>query len=139
MSVNLQQEAVTANIVPEAKRLSFLPELFGAHLMRGEHLVYMWMDRLCEAYNGGYWEYVKLSNGGGYMSPRREGRMHIFVDGNQFDREMSTDAAGIVATMFALCQLANERQDEAIINRYYALRMFALDHPEAHLIFRAID
>jgi hypothetical protein len=126
-------------IVPEAQRLDFLATLFGRHFMRGEQLVYRWMDELCEAYSGGYWEYVKLSNGGGYMAPRREGTMRLFVDGNHFEGDMSPDAAGIVASMFALCQMANEKQDETITDHYYALRAFASGHSEASLIFQALD
>jgi hypothetical protein len=139
MTVNLEQELPTSSVVPESGRLAFLPMLFGRHFMRGEALVYRWMDSLCEAYSGGYWEYLKLSNGSGYMAPKRDDKMKICVDSNYFEAEMSADAAGVVASMFALCQLANLTQDDGIIERYHALRAYAVQHAEAHLIMRAID
>lgn len=139
MTVNLEQASPTSSVVPVSERLAFLPMLFGKHYMRGESLVYRWMDTLCEAYNGGYWDYLKLSNGSGYLAPKRDDKMNIWVASNHFDGEMSADAAGVVASMFALGELANTTQEDEIIERYYALRAYALSHTEARLIMSAID
>ena len=133
-----------ANLVAEGDRLSFLPTYFGRHLMiRGEALVFGWLNRLSENYNGGYWHFYSLTNGGFYLALASDKPMRISVEGNGFDGEMSADAAGIVATLFALGQLAGEVQStdsgDVLIDRYYLLRDFALDHAEARLIFKAID
>jgi hypothetical protein len=37
------------------------------------------------------------------MAPKPDKRLRVEVDGNGFSGEMSADAAGIVATLFALC------------------------------------
>lgn len=61
-----------ANLVAENNRLSFLPTFFGQHLMiRGEALVFGWLDRLSEDYNGGYWHFYTLTNGGFYLARRK--------------------------------------------------------------------
>jgi hypothetical protein len=52
---------------------------------------------------------------------------------------MSADAAGIVVTLFALCQLSAETEQDGIVELYHALRDFAAEHAEAGLIFSAID
>ena len=56
---------------------------------------------------------------------------------------MTADAAGIVATLFALGQLAAESENteaaNALIDRYHFLREFVGGHAEARAIFRAID
>lgn len=136
---------VAANLVAEGDRLSFLPAFFGPRLMlRGEALVYGWLDTLSEDYNGGFWNYYTLTNGGFYMAPATDKRLRLEVDGNGFDREMSADAAGIVATLFALGQLAAELQGsdvgDTLIDRYHFLRDFAAKaHAEAGLILAAID
>ena len=56
---------------------------------------------------------------------------------------LSADAAGIVATLFALGQLAAEIAGTdaagALIDRYHFMRGFAAGHPEAAAIYRAID
>lgn len=142
--MNTQDLPVTASLVPEAQRLDFLPTYFGPRLtMRGEALVYAWLRRLCERYNGAYWHYYTLSDGGFYMAPDLAERLVIEVDGNDFRGELSADAAGIVATLFALCQLAAEAAGtdaaDNLIDRYHCLRAFAAGHPEAAAIFRAID
>jgi hypothetical protein len=70
-----------------------------------------------------------------YMAPDLADRLEIEVDGNGFRGELSADAAGIVATLFALGQLAAEAADtdagDALIDRYHFLRGFAASHAEA--------
>ena len=144
MNDTQEQQPVTASLVADNQRLTFLPSYFGSRLMiRGEALVYAWLRRLSEDYNGGYWHYYTLTNGGFYMAPKMDERLRIEVDGNGFSGEMSADAAGIVATLFALGQLAAEYQDtdaaDALIDRYHFLREFIDGHAEAGPIFRAID
>jgi hypothetical protein len=130
-----------ATRVPEGERLAFLPMIFGArNMLRGEDLVYGWMSHLCSSYEGGYWEFFTVP-GSGFMAPLGEPdkKFHLSWAGNGFTGEASAEAAGIIATLYALNQLANETGDDALIERYYALRDFARGHAEAELIFAAID
>lgn len=105
--------------------------------------MYGWLSRLSEDYNGGFWNYYTLTNGGFYMAPATDKALRLVVAGNWFEGELSADAAGIVATLFALGQIAAEIQGtaeaDALIDRYHFLRDFAAEHVEAGLIFRAID
>jgi len=130
---------ITAERVPEEKRLDFLPSLFGRHYMRGEMLVYSYMEKLCNAYNGGYWEFYQLNNGGGFLVPSMTGPLQICWPDNCFEAEMSTEAAGITASLFALNRIANESGEDARIEQYYTLLDFALEHPEGSRIRAAID
>jgi hypothetical protein len=132
--------SVTASLVASNNRLSFLPSFFGPRLMlRGENLVYTWLERLSRNYNGGYWHFYTLSNGGFYMAPAYDKPLRVSVEGNWFEGELSADAAGIVATLYALCQLAEETGNDRIIDLYHLLREYLDDHPEGGLIFSAID
>jgi hypothetical protein len=135
---------VAANLVAESARLSFLPSFFGLRLMlRGEALVFSWLDQLSTDYTGGYWNFYTLTNGGFYLAPATSERMRLAVDGNGFDGRMSADAAGVVATLFALGQIVGEIQDsearDNLIDHYHYLRDYAKEHAEANLIFQAID
>ena len=140
-----EQTPVTASLVSDDARLDFLPFYFGPRLMmRAEALVYGWMGRLSKDYTGAYWHYYTLSNGGFYLAPAYDGQMRVEVAGNWFEGELSADAAGIVATLFALSQIAAEAQAkgldaDALIDRYHFLRDFAAEHAEGPAIFRAID
>lgn len=131
--------AITATILPEKSRMGFLPAFFGPDLMMcGEPLVYHWMSSLASSYNGGFWNYYTLSNGGFYMAPELDREYQVVV-ANGFIGDLSADAAGIVATLYALCELANRTQADRITELYHLLRDFALDHPESGSIFAAID
>eukprot|EP01036_Dinobryon_divergens_P039708 gene39708-52392_t len=78
-------QPVTASLVASNRRLTFLPTYFGPRLMmRGESLVYAWLRRLSEDYNGGFWNYYELSNGGFYLAPELTGRLCLEVDGNGY-------------------------------------------------------
>jgi hypothetical protein len=149
-SETTQTTTTTATPVPDAQRMSFLPNLFGTrYMMRGEALVYAWMGRLCKQYAGGYWlfyavptidaEGASTNAGSGYMAPKTDERMRLMVDGNGLDGDMSADAAGVVATLFALCQIANATEDDTLTQRHHDLRDYAAEHPEAALIYRVID
>ena len=83
--MNTQDQPVTASLVAEAQRLDFLPTYFGPRLMmRGEALVYAWLRRLCERYNGAYWHYYTLSDGGFYLAPDLAERLvHLFAELNR--------------------------------------------------------
>jgi hypothetical protein len=113
-------------------------------MLRAENLVYEWMYRLSPNYNGGYWHFYTLSNGGFYLAPLLYGEMLLIVPGNVFSDTVSPDAAGIVATLFTLCQIIGEAHQKGmdvapLLERYHALRDFAAEHAEAAAIYRAID
>ncbi len=136
---------ITASLVPEddgkGGRLWFLPKYFGKNLyIRGEGLIYTWMQRLCREYKGGYWNFYELSNGGFYMAPADDPRFQLECHlGNGFSREVSADTAGIVVTLFVLGQILEETLDGRIRKHYDALRDFAAQHIERAIIFKAID
>jgi hypothetical protein len=71
--MNTQEEIViAAALVPDEERMEFLPSVFGRLMMEGESRVYTWAEELSLAYQGGYWEFYRLSNGGFYMAPAGE-------------------------------------------------------------------
>lgn len=130
---------IVATQVPEHRRLSFLPRYLGKHMLLGEVLVYSSLESLCDDYNGGYWEYYDLSNGGFYMAPAIEGKLRLIGKGNFFEGDVSADAAGIIATLMALNQLCWDSRSDRHIRLFYLLRGFALEHAESGLILGAID
>lgn len=128
-----------ARLVPDGERMSFLPKAFGNRLMlRGEISAYNWLDRLAQDYKGGYWHYYEIPNSF-YMAPAGYDKLRIVWSMNWCDRNMSADAAGIVATLYALNELCCQYQSDDLIEKYHALRDFAGEHPEASAIFAAIN
>lgn len=139
MNQAAETRSIVATLVPEERRMEILPRYFGRYMILGENTVYTAMESLCDTYHGGSWDYVELSNGAFYMAPRTEGPLPISCDGNGYTGEMSRDAAGIVATLFALNAMAWSTEDETFTRLYYALLDFVAPHPEAREIFAAID
>ena len=136
---NTPPTPIVARRVAEHQRLQTLPEHFGRRMMQVEALVYQYMRELSRTYRGGYWHFYDLSNGGFYMAPSDDAQVLIHVEGNDYEGSLSADAAGIVVSLFALCQLSAQYQSRTFADHYHWLRDFALDHAECRAIFAAID
>ena len=135
-----EQMIVVATKVPEEKRLDFLPRHFGRLMLTIEQAVYSQLRSLSADYQGGYWDYFDLSNGGCYMAPSTPKGYRILVAGNGFSGAFDADCAGIVATLFALSHSSMRFPNvERLSERFYQLRDFACAHPDGNLIMAAID
>ncbi|CTB16901.1 putative antirestriction protein [Shigella sonnei] len=91
---------VTLN-VEECDRLSFLPYLFGQDFLYAEASVYALAKQMMPEYEGGFWHFIRLPDGGGYMMPDGD-RFHMVNGANWFDRTVSADAAGIILTSLVI-------------------------------------
>ena len=132
------QQLIDSHQVPDEARLETLPRHFGRHMLTVESAVYSFMRRLAQDYSGGYWHFYELSNGGFYMAPECE-PIILRVAGNGYAGCMSAQGAGITACLFAFSHLSFRIPEALIIDHYYQLRDFALEHPEAGAILAAID
>lgn len=111
--------------------------IFGRDCIMIECATYGWMGYIAPGYTGGQWQGYTLSNGGFFMCPVVEDAVAISVESNGYEGVLSSEAAGIVASLFALCTVA--QKSERVAEHFHLLREYALDHPEASEIFRAID
>lgn len=148
---------IEASLVPESERLAFLPFYLGSGCVYFETLVYNWMRKLSPKlqpelrshrldfiemhYRGGEWDFYRLSNDGIFLAPTDRETYRITVTGNYFDDELSGNAAGIVATLFALNQMThtNHPLTQKCFDLYWLLRDYADQIPECNLIRAAID
>jgi hypothetical protein len=104
-------------------RLSFLPDLFGNDFLAGEMQVYALAVKHITDYCGGFWHFIRIPEGGGYMMPDGD-RFHLTNPDNWFDRSVSADAAGVIITALAINRriwLHHERGDAAL-TRHLMLR-----------------
>jgi Antirestriction protein len=138
-SIDTISQNIAAREIPNDERLQILPRHFGRHMLTVEYAVYSFMRKLANQYTGGYWRYIELSNQGFYMAPEHDTTFNICVDSNGFEGQMSADAAGITACLFALSHLSFQIQHESIATHFHQLRDFALEHAEASVILAAID
>lgn len=130
---------ITATLVPDNRRLDFLPRHFGERAMlRVENAVYDWMGNLCPSYHGGFWNYMELSNGGAFMFPDGVDQFEMKVEGNGFDDKVGAEVAGIIATAFALNGMLWRGYD-SLTEKYEQLLEFISEHPKSATIRRALD
>ena len=139
---NNHAHTILGTVVPEDQRLNFLPRHFGTHMMLVERQVYHHFANLCPQYQGGYWHFYELSNGGCYLAPDRD-RCTLSHAGNSVDATVSGDAAGIIATLYTFSHLAfhfeHDPYSERLSTHFHLLRAYASQHAEGGLIYRVID
>ncbi|HOE42963.1 MAG TPA: antirestriction protein [Rhodoferax sp.] len=122
-------------------RVAFTAKLFGGHFpTKLEPKIYGMADMLAPAYNGGYWHFYGLSNGGFYMAPATDTVFVVSCE-NGFDGKLSADALGITACLYAYSNLSfgEGAFPQTCAQHYQLLREFSMEHAEARAILRATD
>ena len=132
---------INRELVPEGQRLSITEKLFGIHFpLKLEPVIYGITDRMAEDYDGGYWDFYTLSNGGFYMAPADDQVFRVACD-NMFEGDLSADALGITACLYAYSHLSfsEGRFARVCACHYYRLREYMFEHPEVRAILGATD
>ncbi len=134
-------KSITNAIVPESQRMNVVDKLFGIqYVLVLEPAVFRFAETLAPAYAGAYWTFHTTSLGGFYMSPRSDAIFAISCD-NGYEGNLSADALGMVACMYAFSHLSfgNGAFAETCAEQFHMLREYVFQHPEAKAILRAID
>lgn len=136
------ESAIAITRVPDEQRLDFWFNHFGS--VKGwatfEIVTFTTMGQFCEAYNGGYWEYCTLSNGGAFIYPDiSEEELTLFNMHNGNEATVSQEAAGIAVCLILYSIWSFQTESEVMCDRFYQLRDYALQHPESAAIFHLID
>ena len=132
---------VTRELVTEDQRLAVVERLFGmAFPLQLEPVVYGITDRMADGYDGGYWDFYTLSNGGFYMAPSEDKVFHVKCQ-NMYEGDLSADALGITACLYAYSNLSFSLSDlaEDYARHYHLLREYMMEHPEVREILGATD
>lgn len=109
-------------------------------MLVGERTVYQFMSWLApEDYAGGMWRFHEQGREPLFMSPETNKRFRISCETNGYRDEVSAEAAGIIATLFALSHLLFRPESDLLADAYLRLYAFAGGHAEAGEIFKAID
>ena len=133
---------ITCRKVSNKQRTEYTADLFGIRFpLNVEPSVYSMAGHIASEYNGAYWEFYRLSNGGFYMAPISDKHYQVSCD-NGYEGSLSADALGITATLYAYSHLSfnsNAAFAEICANHYHWLREYMLEHQEASSILKAID
>lgn len=128
--------------VADDQRINHTADIFGVCFpLQIEPSIYQFTENIAKAYDGGYWEFYTLSNGGFYMAPATDRQFQVYSQ-NGFEGILSGDALGITACLYVYSHLSFNDQEafaHTCAQEYHWLREYMLDHAEARAILRAID
>lgn len=133
--------AITRQRIAINQRISHTARLFGLNFpMRLEPAIFNFAGNQSAEYDGGFWEFYKLSNGGFYMAPAPEQQFSVSAE-NGYEGSMSGDALGITACLYAYSHLSfgDGAFAETCAEHYHLLREWMLEHAETGVILQAID
>ena len=138
----MTQSTITRQQVSDKQRIQHTAELFGIRFpLNIEPSVYSVAGNIASEYNGAYWGFYTLSNGGFYMAPYSDQSYQVRCE-NGYEGTLSADALGITACLYAYSHLSFSSSSafaEICANHYHWLREYMLQHPEASKILSAID
>lgn len=133
---------ITRNKISTNLRIKHTADLFGIRFpLNIEPAIYSVTRNIAAEYDGAYWEFYSLNNGGFYMAPSSDKLYEVICD-NGFESQLSADALGITACLYAYSHLSfsnNPAFAEICANHYHWLRAYMLEHAEASAILGAID
>jgi len=130
---------VQAVLVPQAQRLAFLPDHFGRLYMAAEQGVYRTMRQLCADYDGGYWDFYALSNGGALLVPTCATAFTLTCEGNGYSGRLPAFATGIGVCAMAYSRLSFRRDGVLFAEQNYRLRDLLLQQAEAAQLLALLD
>lgn len=133
------RKAITAALVTrDFDRMRCLPGIAGSQAIKLEFAIYDLLRRISRDYNGGYWDYYTLSNGGFYMAPQTDQRFRLRCD-NHFEGEVCAMAAGLIACSMAYSLLSFQDGGERYAKQFYLLGDFIAQRGDAGVIHAALD
>ena len=134
-------QIITSQVVPELERMATVDKLFGIqYVLKLEPTVFRMAENIAPAYNGAYWNFYTISNGGFYMAPRGDTIFAVSCE-NGFEGNLSADAFGIAACLYGFSHLSfgDDAFAETCADQYHMLREYMFQHPEVKAILRTID
>ncbi|HCT9442518.1 TPA: antirestriction protein [Proteus mirabilis] len=135
-------EYIQINKVPVSERVDFWQSHFGTvnGFATFEVVIFTLMEQFCDEYTGGYWEYCTLPNGGAFIYPDLDHEtLTLFNMHNGNEAVLSPEAAGVAVCLMLYSQWSFRTESEVLVERFYQLRDYAIQHPESSAIFHLID
>ncbi|EPQ7201525.1 antirestriction protein [Providencia rettgeri] len=137
-----ESTVIKTNLVNSRGRSTFWRFYFGTvpDWQRIEGDIFNMMAKLCHRYQGAFWEFTMLSNGGAFIWPEMiEITLPMFNPHNGNEAELSPEAAGIAVCLMVYSIWSFKTESSVLVEYFYQLRDYAMQHPEQAQIFHLID
>lgn len=138
VAINVDRQITVAE-VPAGESFSYLLRRFDKHHTTVELFLRSYAVELCADFKGAQWRYFETSTGTVYMVPSGYESLLVSIDANHFEARVSAEVAGIIVSLFVLQRLSDVSRLREHMRMVVLLRNYALQHPMATTIFRAID
>ncbi len=132
---------ITCTTVPESARMNHVDSIFGVRYVTVfEPTVFNMAGMLSAEYDGAYWQFYTLSNGGFFMAPRGEDIYDVSCE-NGFEGKLSSSGIGLAACLYTYSHLSfgADAFADLCTTQYHLVREYMFQHLEAQSIARAID
>ena len=125
------------------QRMDFLPQYIGNAHIEFQNRIYFFAQQFIEGYDGGYWEFYHLSNGGLMMEWDNSDNITVNSP-NGSSASVDAETASIVVCLMTLSDLSFNLQVDSdelhkVVTSFHALREFALEHQSSNTILKLID
>ncbi|MDT2016087.1 antirestriction protein, partial [Providencia stuartii] len=137
-----ESTVIKTNLVHPRGRDTFWRFYFGTvpDWQRIEGDIFNMMAKCCQTYQGAFWEFSMLSNGGAFIWPDMlEPSLQMFNPHNGNEAELSPEATGIAVCLMVYSIWLFKTESSVLIEYFYQLRDYAMQHPEQAQIFHLID
>ncbi|QUT02213.1 antirestriction protein [Proteus terrae] len=137
-----ESTVIKTNLVHPRGRDTFWRFYFGTvpDWQRIEGDIFNMMAKCCQTYQGAFWEFSMLSNGGAFIWPDMlEPSLQMFNPHNGNEAELSPEATGIAVCLMVYSIWLFKTESSVLIEYFYQLRDYAMQHPEQVQIFHLID
>lgn len=127
--------------VPGSERMDTVDRIFGVrYVTLFEPTVFNMAGMLASEYDGAYWQFYTLGNGGFFMAPNEDTIFNISCP-NGFEGKLSGNALGLAACMYTYSNLSfgADAFADLCATQYHLLREYMFEHPEVKSILGAID
>lgn len=133
---------ITRQLIAVNQRINHSAGIFGIRFpLQVEPTIYRITETIATEYDGGYWEFYELSNGGFYMAPDSDKQFQVVCE-NGFEGKLTADALGVAACLCVYSYQSFSNQEafaQTCAQQYHWLREYMLEHEEANAILGAID
>jgi len=138
----LQNGKLSSTEIPNEHALNTACEILGAKVfLILEPSSFKTARYLSNSYDGGLWNFHKLTNGGFFMAPPKK-KIYQLSCPNGYEGKVSSEAFGIIICLYVYSCLSFE-EDENIRNtcskHYHCLLEYARGLPAYQKILKAID
>ena len=140
---NLATTPISKTQCAIGQRLYFLPHYLGRAHAAFQNRLFYFAKQLLEPYDGGYWEFYHLSNGGFVMALDDDEAITVNSP-NGSSAAVDAETASIVVCLMTLSDLSftlqvNSDELHKVVTSFHALRELALEHSSSNTILKLID